>query len=108
MNPAKHIPHAELLKLKRWNTPSIYNGWEQITKHRINDEGFNLEPLTDYMPHMGSMIGYAVTVIIEPGNQEHSRDNPDAWAQYREYLASVSGPKIVIVQDLDKPVLYGA
>jgi hypothetical protein len=28
------LAHAELLKLKRWNTPTIYNGWEQITNGR--------------------------------------------------------------------------
>lgn len=108
MNPVKQLTHAELLNLKRWNTPSVYNGWEQITKHRTNDEGFNLETVTDYMPHMGPMVGYAVTVVVEPHNEEHPKNIPDAWAQYREYVASVPGPKIVVVQDLDKPVLYGA
>ncbi|HYH56828.1 MAG TPA: RraA family protein, partial [Anseongella sp.] len=28
--------------------------------------------------------------------------------QYREYVGSVPGPKIVVVQDLDKPYLYGS
>jgi regulator of RNase E activity RraA len=54
------------------------------------------------------MVGYAVTVIIEPGNPEHPAKNPDAWQQYRKYVASVPGPKIVVVHDLDKPNLYGA
>jgi len=108
MNQKTQLTHAELLELKRWNTPSIYNGWEQITKHSINLDGFNIEPTTDYMPHMGPMIGYAITVVIEPGNKEHPKKNPNAWAQYREYVASIPGPKIVVVQDLDKPFLYGA
>ncbi len=102
------LANSDLLELQRWNTPTIYNGWEQITKQKANSDGFNLEPLTDYMPHMGPMAGYAVTVVIEPGNDEHPNNNPEAWAQYRDYVANVPGPKIVIVQDLDKPVLYGA
>jgi len=102
------LTHADLLELKRWNTPTIYNGWEQITKHNSASDGFNLEPVNDYMPQMGPMVGYAVTVVIEPGNPEHPRSNPDGWAQYREYMASVPGPKIVVVQDLDKPIMYGA
>jgi len=105
---AQRISHAELLELKRWNTPTIYNGWEQITKQDISRDGINLEPVTDYMPHMGPMAGYAVTVVIEPGNRMHLKNNPDSWKQYREYIASVAGPKIVVVQDLDKPVIYGA
>ena len=99
---------SELLKLKRWNTPTIYNGWEQITKHNPGRDGFNLEDVTDFMPHMGSMVGYAVTVVIEPGNQAHVKNNPNAWNEYREYIASVPGPKIVVVQDLDKPAIFGS
>jgi regulator of RNase E activity RraA len=102
------ISYTDLLELKRWNTPTIYNGWEQITRHDIGREGFNLEPVIDYMPHMGTMVGYAVSVKIEPGNRQHVNKNPDAWKQYMEYVASVEGPKIVVVQDLDKPQIYGA
>lgn len=100
--------HATLMELKRWNTPSVYNGWEQITKSNSARDGFNLEPVNDYMPHMGPMVGVAITVVIEPGNPEHPKNNPGAWAEYRKYVASLPGPKIVVVQDLDKPNLYGA
>jgi regulator of RNase E activity RraA len=99
---------ADLLELKRWNTPTIYNGWEQITRHNSALVGFNLEPVNDYMPQMGPMIGYAVTVVIEPSNPDHPKNNPAGWEQYREYMASVPGPKIVVVQDLDKPGVFGA
>jgi len=104
----RKLSHAELLELKRWNTPTIYNGWEQMTKHDSAREGTNLEAATDYMPHLGPMVGYAVTVVIQPGNPQHPQNNPDAWIQYREYVASLPGPKIVVVQDLDKPNLFGA
>lgn len=100
--------HAELLGLKRWNTPTIYNGWEQITRHNAAAEGFNLEETRDFMPQMGPMVGTAVTVQFEPSNPEHPRKNPRAWSEYRQYVASVSGPKIVVVQDLDKPRVIGA
>ncbi len=102
------LSHAELLELKRWNTPTIYNGWEQVTRKDAGKECFNLEETKDFMPRMGPMVGYAVTVIIEPGNLSHRQNNPDAWQQYREYIASVPGPKIVVVQDLDKPSVYGS
>ena len=48
---------AELLCLKRWNTPTIYNGWEQITKHNDAAEAFNLEEARDFMPQMGRWWG---------------------------------------------------
>jgi len=102
------LSHSELLELKRWNTPTIYNGWEQITKCDSARECFNLEVCQDFMPQMGPMVGYATTVIIEPGNAEHVHANPQAWSEYRRYVASMPGPKIVVVQDLDKPVAFGS
>ena len=60
------------------------------------------------MPQMGPMAGYAVTVVIEPGNPDHPKKIPKAWSEYRDYVASVPSPKIVVVQDLDKPNMYGA
>lgn len=104
----QRLSHGELLELRRWNTPTIYNGWEQITKHDAARDGFNLEPLTDFMPQMCAMIGYAVTVVCEPSNGAHKKDHPENLAEYRRYLASVPGPKIVVVQDLDKPGFVGS
>ena len=101
------LSHADLLQLKRWNTPTIYNGWEQITEHDPGRDAFNLEETVDFMPQMGPMIGYAVTLIIEPSNPDHKK-NPGAGTAYREYVASVKGPKIVVVQDLDKPRVLGS
>jgi regulator of RNase E activity RraA len=106
--PARPIAHADLLQLKRWNTPTIFNGWEQITKRDPARDGFNREEVRDFMPQMGPMVGYAVTVIIEPSKREHRERNANAWNEYREYVAGVPGPKIVVVQDLDRPHPIGA
>ncbi|MBP7140272.1 MAG: RraA family protein [Opitutaceae bacterium] len=107
-HPVHLLPRSILLELKRWNTPTIYNGWEQITGSNIAKEGFNVEETRDFMPQMGPMVGYAVTVTIEPGNPAHPRTNPSAWSEYRRHVASIPGPKIVVVQDLDKPSTNGA
>jgi regulator of RNase E activity RraA len=103
-----HLSHQTLLKLKRWNTPTIYNGWEQITRRDASKECFNLEETVDFMPELGPIVGYAVTVVIRPGDASIPVENPDGWSEYRKYVASVPGPKIVVVQDLDKPHSYGA
>lgn len=102
------MTYEEMLKLKRWNTPTVYNGWEMITSHDITKGVFNMEEVTDFMPQMGSMVGRAVTVVFEPSNPEHKAANPNAWLEYRQYIASIDGPKIVVVQDLDKPNVVGA
>lgn len=108
MSAPLSLSHADLLQLKRWNTPTIYNGWEQFTRHDPAKTGFNLEETRDFMPHMGPMVGRAVTVVCEPSNASHPKTNPHAWSDYRRYIASVPGPKIVVVQDLDKPNVIGA
>jgi len=102
------LSHSDLLQLKRWNTPTIYNGWEQITRRDPAADAFNLEETRDFMPQMGPMVGHAITVVIEPSNKSHRETNPDGWNEYRRYVASIPGPKIVCVQDLDKPRVIGA
>lgn len=104
----QRLSYADLLNLKRWNTPTIYNGWEQVTQHNIATDGVNIEECRDFMPQMGPMVGYAITVVIEPGNPLHRINHPDGWNEFRRYVASVPGPKIVVVQDLDKPFFKGA
>lgn len=104
----KQLSHGELLELKRWNTPTIYNGWEQITRRDRARDAFNLEEVRDFMPQMGPMVGYAVTVVIEPSNAAHRANNPRAASEYRRYVASQPGPKIVVIQDLDKPRVIGS
>jgi len=105
----RRIDQYDMLRLKRWNTPTIYNGWEAITKHSNTDKNcFNYEECRDFMPQMGVMVGRAVTVVIEPSNPAHKVDAFEKSRQYHEYIASVPGPKIVMVQDLDKPRTIGA
>ncbi len=101
------LPHSDLLKLKRWNTPTVYNGWEQITKSDIAADAFNLEETRDFMPQMGPMVGYAVTLVVEPSNRHH-KSKANAWNEYRRYVAEKPGPKIVVIQDLDKPRVIGS
>ncbi|MGE0127312.1 MAG: RraA family protein [Blastocatellales bacterium] len=102
------MTHSQLLELRRWNTPTVYNGWEQITRHDPGKDGFNLEETHDFMPQMGAMVGYAITLVCQPGNPDHKKNNPNAWSEYRRYVASAPGPKIVVVQDLDKPNFAGS
>ena len=98
---------AQLLKLRRWNSPTIANALEQVSRA---DPLLlvNRDETHDYMPEMGPMIGYAMTVVISGGDPRPKKEQPDNFNQYREYLASLAGPKIVVVQDADSPRCYGA
>lgn len=102
------LTHAQLLELKRWNTPTVYNGWEQITSHDVASEGFNLEGCQDFMPQMGPMVGYSVTCLIEPSNPAHKTRKTSPWDEFFEYIVTQPPPKIVVIQDLDKPKVIGS
>jgi len=99
-----------LLELLKWNTPTIYNGWEQMTSNPMyGRECFNLEPIQDHSPEMGPMIGYAVTVRIRPGvvpGTEQAASHAGMW----DFMGSLPTdlPKIIVVEDLTKPVIYGS
>lgn len=101
------LEDAQLLQLRRWNTPTIYNGWEQISALDAASAVTNLEESHDFMPQMGPMVGWAVTLVIQPSQASH-KSNLQAWSEYRAYLAQQKGPKIVMVQDLDSPSVIGS
>lgn len=101
------LSKSTLLKLRRWNTPTIYNGWEAITSHDRMEGNFNVDETRDYMPHMGPMVGYAVTMVTEPSNPSHM-ENKQAWKEYLSYVAGLKGPKIAVIQDLDAPNIVGS
>ncbi|HWP40637.1 MAG TPA: RraA family protein [Tepidisphaeraceae bacterium] len=99
---------GELLELGRWNTPTIYNGWERITRHDSVRDGFNLEPAHDFMPALGPMVGYAVTLVVELSNPMHAQQRPEAFFEFLESLSASGLPGILVVQDLDKPRCFGS
>ena len=96
-----------IAELRSFDLPTILNGWEKITKHDGAKECFNIEETKDFMPELGTVVAYAVTVVIEPSNPAHKK-NTQAKREYREYVSQAAGPKIAVVQDLDKPKTYGA
>ena len=55
--PKLTLSHSELLQLQRWNTPTIYNGWEQITRHDSASDAVNLEGTRDFMPEALPICG---------------------------------------------------
>ena len=92
---------AVIAELLRWDTPTIYNGWEQVTSHEFATTGFNLEPVTDFLPEQGMIGGLAVTVTIQPSSPRYAADAAERWSGYREYVAAAPGPKIVVEGNLE-------
>jgi regulator of RNase E activity RraA len=100
------LKQGEVLRLRRFTTPTVYNGWEQISRQDRRTV-VNREDVRDFMPQFGPMVGYAVTLVVQPSRPEHIENDPDAPARYREYVESLPGPKILVLQDLDAPNVIG-
>ena len=100
-----YIPAAEA-------TQAVYNGCEQVTKNTdYGRECFNHEPIQDHSPEIGPMVGYAVTVKIHPGDigivEKHGATGRKGMWNFMSSLPTEI-PKIVVVEDLAKPVIYGS
>ncbi|MBN1352962.1 RraA family protein [candidate division KSB1 bacterium] len=100
MSSSYSITHGQIKRLTRHNTPTIANSMGVLSQ-RKKTTGFNLEPTTDFMPEMGAMCGYAVTVKYQASQEkvEHAVD----YLDYFKWMASLPAPKIVVIQDLDAP-----
>jgi regulator of RNase E activity RraA len=97
------------MELSRWNSPTLYNGWEAVTKRADRMEcNTNWENVIDYTPQMKAAVGYAVTMEFTTNDAQGKEANPDAWKNWFEYLSSIPGPKIVMAKDLLAPNLRGA
>lgn len=104
-----YLPHSDLLELRRWNTATIYNGWEFVTRRDRLDCNLSWEHgLTDFTPQMGPMVGYAVTVEYKCGDKAGKEALEDPYGDLYDYLASIPGPKILFAKDLEYPNTKGS
>lgn len=102
------LPVEQLLQLRRLSTPTVYNGWEQITRHDAALDGFNLEEAVDFGPQLGPMVGYAVTLLVDVSGKTPPGECGNDWAAVRRYVADQPGPKVLVLQDVDKPRCVGS
>jgi regulator of RNase E activity RraA len=99
---------AELEALRRFDTPTICNALELVVPER-RALGFTTQTLICPFPQLPPMIGYARTAMIRsalpPGLS--GAEQRQARLEYYRYVASGSGPKIVVIQDVDSRIGFG-
>lgn len=95
----KHL----LQQLRRFTSPTVYNALENITTPPSAKISINRDQTTDFMPTAGPVVGFAVTVTVRSYSRKQATDLASKWEEYRRYAAHIPGPKVVVVQDLDKP-----
>lgn len=98
---SKSLAREELEALSKWSTCAISNGIE-LFNIRPRNQGFMLPDIQSRFPELGPMIGYAATAVIAADSQEGRRVSPPDWW---EVLSKIPEPRIVVMHDLDRPVV---
>jgi len=94
------LTHGQIKALTRHNSPTIANAMG-ILSQRKKTSGYNLEPTTDFMPEMGAMCGYAVTLKYMASQEEVEKEVD--FFEFLKWVASLPAPKIIVLQDMDSP-----
>ena len=88
--------------LRRYDTPTIANAIETFDV-RPRDSGFASHEIRCLFPELGPMVGYAATATIRARGR-----GPDDQAPLWHHVQTVTGPRVVVVQDLDDPPAHGS
>ena len=97
--------HADLERLKQWDTPTICNGLEVIMPER-RAIGFTVEPMVAAERKLPPMVGLARVGMIRA--KEPPRGPVASRLDWYDYVAKADLPTVVVLQDLDDRPGYGA
>jgi len=91
--------------LNQLDTPTICNALEVVIPER-RTRGFNVRPFFCAHPELSSIVGYARTARIR---STHKPEKPSDYDGYYKYISENNNlPTIVVIQDIDEIVGYGA
>ena len=96
-----HLSEEQLIEISKKDTPSIANAIEMLTD-RSAIEGFNKEVISDYMPEMGTMVGYVVTVEVCSSRPSTDEEKP-AFENTLRLIEQAPKPIVVVMKDIDSP-----
>ncbi len=104
MSQQSPLTPEDLAALRAFTTPTVCNAIETF-KVRPRGEGFMGPEIKCWFPSMSPMVGYAATAIIRASNPPPD-PLPVKVTQLWEHVASVPGPRVLVVQDIDdRPVV---
>jgi 4-hydroxy-4-methyl-2-oxoglutarate aldolase len=99
-----NLSKNELDTLRKISTPNVSNAIEAF-EVRPRNQGFMSPEIRCLFPDLGVMVGYAMTARFaarEPGTRPAPRY--DYWQQ----ILSIPEPRVVVMEDLDRPRGVGA
>ena len=103
--PERPFTRDDLEALRAWDTPTICNGLEVIAPER-QAIGFTVEPMVAADRTLKPIVGLARTGTIRA--KEAPRSAVADRADWYEYVENADMPTVVVIQDLDDRLGYGA
>jgi 4-hydroxy-4-methyl-2-oxoglutarate aldolase len=97
------ITPAVLEKLRRFDTPTICNIIE-LFGVRPRTEGFMDDRIRAGFPTLPPMVGFASTATFRAAIPPHEGDAYQHLTVHIAHFEELSGPPVVVFQDLDSPV----
>lgn len=96
------IDLAQLDALRTYDTPTLANALDGLVDRPANT-GYTRLPVHSVLPGLPPMVGFAVTATIRSETPFSDREaKANAMLPLYDAVAAVDGPKIVVVQDLDR------
>jgi regulator of RNase E activity RraA len=99
---APTIAPEVLEKLRTFDTPTICNLIE-LFEVRPRNTGYMDSRIKACFPEMPTIVGFAATATFRASSPPHSGDGYDSMQTQIERFADLSGPPIVVFQDMDDP-----
>ncbi len=96
------IPSAVLDELRKYDTPTVCNVLE-LFEMRSRIVGYTDARIQACYPALPPMVGFATTATFRAGAPPRGGDTYMGLGAQVERIAALSGPKVVVFQDLDDP-----
>jgi regulator of RNase E activity RraA len=93
--------------LRSIDTPTVCNLIEIVAPER-RGAGYTVQHLHCPFPDLPPMVGYAKTVTIKAKDAVSGPSYMQKRLEYLDYVAAAPRPSVVVIEDLDDPVGYGA
>jgi len=98
------VPASVIEQLRKYDTPTVCNVLE-LFECRPRTAGYTDARIKACFPALPPMVGFATTATFRAGAPPKGGDTYMGLGAQVEKLASLSGPKVVVFQDLDDPAV---
>ncbi len=107
MSHSSLLQGVDLQSLSALDTCTVSNAIERLNVRQRN-EGFASASVHCQFPHFSPMLGYAVTARIRAASSPVSAHWYHDRIDFLNYLAAAPEPRVIVLQDMDRPPGIGA